>query len=145
MSVDLIQLWHSRARPHPDEQDFNIQLGVHFEEICEMLEELRGDDDYSHTMLVRATTVLHKLAEAVKSGDITVAVSDRVAFLDSLCDQIVTAVGVGHCANMNITEAVRRVNTSNWTKTVDGEFLRDMHGKIIKPEGYQPPDLGGLT
>ena len=28
MSVDLIELWHQRARPQPTERDFQTQLGI---------------------------------------------------------------------------------------------------------------------
>jgi hypothetical protein len=31
-----------------------------------------------------------------------------------------------------------------WEKIPLEEFVRDMHGKIQKPEGYKPPDLSGL-
>jgi hypothetical protein len=144
MSLDLIQIWHEKARPKPDTKDFNVQAGVHFEEVAEMLEELTGADEYSHTMLVKATVALHKLAETLKSGTAVVFIRDREAFLDSLCDQIVTSVGVGHCARMNVPEGTRRVNVSNWSKMVDGQFVRDANGKIIKPAHYAPPDLKGL-
>ena len=69
---------------------------------------------------------------------------DREEFLDSLADQVVTAIGAGHCAGMKTAEAIERVNVSNWTKTVDGEFQRDANGKIAKPSTYVPPDLKGL-
>jgi hypothetical protein len=144
MSIDIIKIWHSKARPNPVNKDFQVQLGCHLEEIGEMLEQLAGVDEFSHALVVRATAVIHKLAEALKHGNAAVHILDRCQFLDSLADQIVTSTGVGHCARMNITEAVRRVNDSNWTKTVNGEFVRDMHGKIQKPEGYKPPDLTGL-
>ena len=144
MSIDLIQIWHEKARPNPTHENLNVQVGCHFEEVAEMLEEMAGADEYADVLLVKATVAVHRLAEAMKSGEAKLFIRDRKQFLDSLCDQIVTATGVGHCARMNVTEGVRRVNTSNWTKTVNGEFVRDMHGKIMKPEGYQPPDLEGL-
>ena len=145
MSIDPIKIWHERARPKPDTKDFNVQAGCHFAEVAEMLEEMTGADEYADVLLFKATVAVHRLAEAMKSGEAVLFIRDRQQFLDRLCDQIVTSVGVGHCAHMNITEAVRRVNASNWSKTVNGEFLRDRHGKIIQPECYQPPDLGGLT
>jgi len=56
----------------------------------------------------------------------------------------VTAVGVAHCAGMNAPVALERVDTSNWTKTVNGEFLRDANGKLVKPTTYCAPNLEGL-
>jgi len=86
------------------------------------------------------------LSDGLKAGEMhaTINPGEREAFLDALADQIVTAVGVGHCAGMQTAEAVARVNTSNWSKTVDGEFLRDAQGKITKPAAYVKPDLKGL-
>ena len=145
MSIDLISLWHSRARPNPSHGDMNKQLGCHFEEVAEMLEELCGDDEYSHELLTQVTAKMHKIAEALKSGTASVGIRDRRAVLDALCDQIVTATGVAHCARMNITEGVRRVNTSNWTKyDHEGKPIFDRNGKITKGPNYTPPDLTGL-
>jgi predicted HAD superfamily Cof-like phosphohydrolase len=144
MSIDIIKIWHEKARPNPVNKDFQVQLGCHLEEIGEMLDQISGDDDFAHALVVKATVAVYKIAEALKSQSAAVHILDRCQFLDSLADQIVTSTGVGHCARMNLTEAVRRVNDSNWTKTVNGEFVRDMHGKIQKPEGYKPPDLTGL-
>jgi hypothetical protein len=144
MSVDIIKIWHEKARPNPVNKDFQVQLGCHLEEIGEMLDQLSGDDDFAHALIVKATVAVYKIAEALKSGSAAVHVLDRCQFLDSLADQIVTSVGVGHCARMNITEAVRRVNDSNYTKLVDGMFIRDDNGKIVKPANYKPPQLEDL-
>lgn len=145
MSVDLITLWHARARPHPTHEDFNLQTGCHFEEVAEMLDEMTGADEYAEVLLVKATVAVHRLAEAMKAGEAKLFVRARKPFLDALCDQVVTAVGVAHTAHMNITEGVRRVNTSNWSKfDSNGEPIRDANGKIAKGPNYTPPDLDGL-
>lgn len=158
MSIDLITMWHQRARPNPSDADFNVQLGCHFEEIVEMLETLtfrhadpytgRVGDSYSileanapNVML----TVLSDLAGQLKAGQVLAETTDRKALLDSLADQVVTAVGVGHCAKMDTTEAVRRVNQSNWSKfDTDGRPIFDANGKVTKGPGYKPVDLTGL-
>jgi hypothetical protein len=144
VSISTITLWHEKARPKPTADDLRVQLGCHCEEFGEMLDQLAGVDEFSHALVVRATVVIYKLAESLKSGSANAYILDRQQFLDALADQIVTSTGVGHCARMNITEAVRRVNDSNWSKTVNGEFVRDMHGKIQKSPSYQPPNLEGL-
>jgi predicted HAD superfamily Cof-like phosphohydrolase len=87
---------------------------------------------------------LHILAEDLKSGKVQAVVEDRIEFLDSLADQIVTATGAGYMAGMNVPVALDRVNTSNWSKAVDGEFIFDENGKIKKPASYMPPNLEGL-
>ena len=146
MSIDNMKTWHERARPNPTDKDFNVQLGCHLEEFVEMLDALRGNDERSDNALENLYYIAGQLARDLKSGELHVSVAtyEREAFLDSLADQIVTATGVAHCAKMDITEACRRVNTSNWSKLVDGHPEFDKNGKIAKPPTYQPPNLDGL-
>jgi hypothetical protein len=142
MSTDLIKLWHERARPNPTEANFNVQLGCHFEEICEMLAVLNVT---SNDTLVRARAALGWLADGLKKGHVQATITDRKEFLDAAADQVVTAIGTAHCANMQVVEAIRRVNTSNWSKyNVDGQPVFDENGKIKKGPTYAPPDLTGL-
>lgn len=147
MSIDLIKMWHERARPEPLGVHLNVQTGCHFEEIQEMVAVMSGDDEYSSLMLDRLHTALTVVAIGMKQGAIKFHVKpdDRKEFLDSQADQIVTAVGVAHCAKMNIVEAVRRVNSSNWSKyDTDGKPIFNEHGKIVKGPDYKAPDLEGL-
>ncbi len=66
-------------------------------------------------------------------------------FLDSLADQIVTSVGVGHCAGMKTAEAVTAVNRSNYSKfDKNGYPIFNDSGKIAKGPDYAPPNLEGL-
>jgi hypothetical protein len=147
MSLDTTNLWHKRARPNPTDADFNVQLGCHAEEFVEMLGALHFTHPKFGTSAggdMTLFTLLGEFADELKANRIQAAVVDRKEFLDSLADQIVTAVGVGHCANMDVPTALERVSTSNWSKTVDGEFIRDANGKIAKPATYVAPDLEGL-
>ncbi len=144
MSIDLIQIWHERARPSPTHQQFCVQLGCHFEEVAEQIAVL-GSEDVQLNNLVNATHLMMlRLSDALKNGG-DVFVESREEFLDSIADQIVTGVGVGHCAKMQVTEAVRRVNTSNWSKfDADGKPIFNEQGKIQKGPNYHKPDLTGL-
>ena len=146
MSIESIELWHRRARPEPTARDFDVQLGCHLEEIVEMLDTLMFDHGASmRGQLTLARTSLDSLSQALKKGYMTASIADRNGFLDSLADQIVTATGCGHCASMQTSEALRRVNASNWSKfDDDGQPIRDANGKIAKGPGYKEPDLEGL-
>lgn len=141
MSADIIEMWHQRARPNPVQADFNTQLGCHFEEIVEMLDTLRID-----TMnLAVARNALHIMAEHLKSNAMSADITNRKEFLDSIADQIVTGIGAAYCAHMKPSEALYRVNRSNWSKyDVDGKPIFNEHGKITKGPQYQPPNLEGL-
>ena len=144
--IELIELWHKRARPTPTESDFSVQLGCHLEEIVEMLDTIvldmpTGEMLGEHTL---ARSALNTMALHLKRNVAIAAVFDREAFLDSLADQVVTAVGVGHCAGMKTARACGQVNQSNWSKFVDGKPVFDVNGKIAKPPSYKAPDLSGL-
>lgn len=145
MSIDSITLWHKRARPNPSEDDFNKQLGCHFEEIAEMLETLSSPSMPACDDIELALKAISTLANNLKYGGYQVDFSDREGMLDSLCDQIVTALGVGHCANMKTAEAIKLVDESNWTKyDENGLPVFNDHGKIQKGPHYAPPVLDGL-
>jgi predicted HAD superfamily Cof-like phosphohydrolase len=147
MTIESIALWHKRARPNPTAKNFSTQLGCHLEEIVEMIETLR----FSHTTgtgveLPGKNSAVYQLlkeyADKLKDGRMVADIADRKGFVDSLADQIVTSVGVGHCANMNITKAVDIVNTSNWSKfSPEGQPYFDQNGKILKGPNYVPPAL----
>ena len=117
-----MEIWHERARPAPTAANFSVQLGCHFEEICEMLECI-DISAKSNGDILAAYEALSALAYVLKSGKSTAKLfaGERTDFLDSLADQVVTAVGVAHCAGMDMTEACKRVNKSNWSKFVDGQ------------------------
>lgn len=133
-----IELWHKRARPEPDEAALQVQLGCHIEEIVEMFDAL--DIHYSWAALADELSLL---ATRLKQGETIVTIKDREAFLDSLADQIVTAVGVGHCAKMRTAEAVEEVNRSNWSKfdQETGQPMFSPYGKIVKGPNYRAPNL----
>ena len=144
--LDFIEMWHEKARPVPTAQNQNVQTGCHFEEVMEMVACMSGDDEYSNMLLDRLHTSLTVVSLGLKQGTLKYRIKEenRMEFLDSLCDQIVTGVGVGHCAGMNVVEGTRRVNSSNWGKFVNGKPEFDQNGKIMKPDTYTPPNLEGL-
>jgi predicted HAD superfamily Cof-like phosphohydrolase len=142
MSIDTIELWHKRARPKPTDENFNVQLGCHFEEIVEMLAVVNTTQNDT---LVRARTALSWLADGLKKGLVTANITDRKEFLDSLADQIVTATGVGYCAGMKTADAVASVNRSNYSKfDKNGYPIFNENGKIAKGPDYAPPNLEGM-
>ena len=140
MSIDSIELWHRRARPDPVQENFNVQLGCHIEEFIEMLDATKFNNTWTN---LRYELVL--LADRLKANMENAEIVDRKEFLDSLADQIVTSVGVGHCAGMKTSDAVDAVSRSNWSKFNDEGFpIFNEHGKIAKGPNYKRPYLEGL-
>jgi hypothetical protein len=142
-----IELWHKRARPEPDEKAFNVQLGCHLEEIVEMLSSIESTyKNMGEFLLARVKYDLNSLATYLKNGEVTIELRDRKEFLDSLADQVVTAIGAGYCAGMKMVEAIEEVNNSNWSKfdQETGLPIFNEHGKIMKGAAYKAPDLKGM-
>jgi predicted HAD superfamily Cof-like phosphohydrolase len=142
VTISLIQLWFKRAVPEPSNRNRNVQLGVHLEEVAEMLEALRGTDRESRLALDEALRAVSSLANGLKSMNLAVEVTNRVEFIDSVCDQIVTAAGCAHMHGMDADGALCEVNASNWSKfDADGKPVFDANGKIAKGPLYFKPNL----
>lgn len=140
--IASINLWHKRARPEPTDRDFRVSLGVHFEEVAEMLDALEGADVETRFIVWVLQGYVKQLAEGLKTGEYSAGIKDRKEFLDAICDQIVTAVGAAYCAHMDVVKGMDIVNTSNWSKfDENGQPLRDENGKIKKGPKYTPPHL----
>ncbi len=134
--INNTKSWFEVAVPNPTDKNRAVQIGCHFEEVCEMVGAvgaLADIDDLEDT-----ANSFKKLYEV--SSDAV----NRKELLDALCDQIVTAVGVAHMFGMNIEGAMAEVNRSNFSKFVDGKPVFNEHGKIAKGPNYTPPDLTGF-
>lgn len=140
--MDEIEAWHQKARPTPTDDNFQVQLGCHFEEIGEMVVELDGRDPATELALKRVFSAVEDLAIGLKGGVFKVDIYDRVGLLDSLVDQVVTSIGTGYCAKMKMTKGLNEVNRSNWSKfDTMGNPVFDENGKIKKGDNYSPPNL----
>lgn len=140
MTVSSINRWQALARPEPTPRDLTIAFAVMLEECVETMDAMHLSRSGSY-----ARNALHKWCELLKHGEDTALIRDRKELCDGLADVIVTAVGVGHCAKMDIPKALEIVNASNFSKfCADGTPLRNDQGKIIKnPLTYNPPVLDG--
>ena len=68
---------------------------------------------------------------------------DRVEQLDALIDILVVTVGALHSMGCYPEDAWNEVMRTNFAKVdpVTGEVTRREDGKILKPQGWQPPKL----
>jgi predicted HAD superfamily Cof-like phosphohydrolase len=142
------QLWFEKALPNPTSKNLHTQLGVHFEEVGEMMDALTARDSDTQDLLVTARTALHRLAEHLKAEDniLRIQAEDRIEVLDALCDQIVTAVGVGHMLNMDVPDGLAEVNRSNFSKfDAEGKPIFNENQKVMKGPNYRAPDLTAFT
>lgn len=143
-------MWFQKARPNPDDQDFHSQLGVHFEEVAEMVREIcvvPDSPDRRHTgeLLINAEVALKALADHLKTRENVVLIhpENRVELLDAICDQIVTGVGVAWTQQLNVCDGLDAVNDSNFSKFVDGQpiIVPGTVKKIGKGPDYHKADL----
>ena len=70
---------------------------------------------------------------------------DLTEVVDGLLDVIVIAWGtlLAYVGPEAAKRAADEVTRSNLSKIVDGEVLRRDDNKILKPEGWQPPNIAG--
>lgn len=74
-----------------------------------------------------------------------VAKDDKVEQLDALIDILVVTAGALHSLGVDAPGAWKEVMRSNFAK-VDartGKVLRREDGKVLKPDGWEPPRLAG--
>lgn len=141
MNIDItaIENWFQIAKPEPTIEDVCTQIGCHWEECGEMALSLCD---------VTLEREISRISDAYKSKSISSVVylenadaTTKIELLDSLCDQIITAIGVAKMMGFDIGSALNEVNRSNWSKFVDGKAVFDENGKIAKPDTYSRPGL----
>lgn len=136
--------WFQAAVPKPTEANIHTQLGCHFEEIVEMIDALTPQTMRCKTLLTKAREANHLLAELLKGGDghIRLHESDRTEFLDSICDQLVTAAGCAYMQRMDVVGGLNEVNRSNFSKfDDDGNPIFNDKMKIMKGPSYSTAQL----
>ena len=86
--------------------------------------------------------VAEEMSELVKA----VEVNDAVEIFDALLDIIVVCIGAGHSAGLPMQAGWEEVVRSNMAKVdpTTGYVRRREDGKILKPEGWTPPQLDNL-
>ena len=71
--------------------------------------------------------------------------TNPVDIADALGDMLVVIYGTAAAYGIDLDAVVREIHASNMTKVQpDGTVLRDEGGKILKPDGYRPPNLAPI-
>jgi hypothetical protein len=133
--------WFQLAVPEPAAKNFTTQLGCHFEEVREMVHELNPLNPQAADLLLAADYALHALAEFLKTNEGSVAIKNRVEYLDAICDQLVTATGCAHMAKLDVIGGLNEVNRSNFSKFHNGVPQFDENRKLSKGPAYTKSDL----
>lgn len=86
------------------------------------------------------------LAEEVSEFLIAVKEQDPVEVVDALGDILYVAYGCALDAGVDVDAAFARIHESNMAKLgPDGRPIKDEHGKVRKPDGWEPPWLADLA
>lgn len=142
MSLEKTKQWFEQAIPKPTMKDKRVQLGCHFEEFGEMLQSIGYEGTPELRMVnFESDWFKGKHSRWTDCQEDMIINCDRDALLDSLVDQIVTAVGVGHMMGMDVLGALEEINRSNFSKFEDGKPVFDANGKITKGKDYVKPNL----
>lgn len=139
MSLEKTKQWFEQAIPEPTVEQACIQVGCHFEEVAEMAEAM-ADDELS-VQIEHVSDSYKNLSPIFLDSVECLSNNERIELLDSLVDQIVTAVGVGHMMGMDVLGALEEINRSNFSKFEDGKPIFDSNGKITKGKDYVKPNL----
>jgi predicted HAD superfamily Cof-like phosphohydrolase len=142
-AVETCLGFFQKAVPEPADKNFTTQLGCHFEEVHEHLLELIPTTPETLNLLNEAKRATHALAEHLKTqGGVEIAPGRRLEFLDALCDQLVTAIGVAHMSGMDIVGGFDETNRSNLSKfDANGDPIFDQNMKVSKGPNYTKSDL----
>ena len=131
--------WFKAAKPEPSKKDALIQQGCHLEEVAEYLAsmevEIEGLEELSYALKANTKN------QSDDSIDDVMKTINELELLDAICDQIVTAVGLGYMMGFDVQGALKEVIRSNNSKMVDGKFIFDENAKIAKPDTFSEPNL----
>ena len=80
-----------------------------------------------------------ELRDAVDAGD-------QVEVLDAIVDILVVTIGAGHSMGADVEGAWNEVMRTNFAKidSETGKVRRRKDGKVLKPEGWKPPELSSF-
>ena len=116
----------------------------------EMLKEFHTTFDAvrndTPTLLDNQTNVLRQalLDEEVSELEEAVAAGDIVEIADALGDIVYIAYGTAVAHGIDLDAVLEEIHRSNMAKLVDGKVLRRDDGKVLKPEGWQPPNIARI-
>lgn len=86
-----------------------------------------------------------ELRDAIESGNPDVIKGCLEHLLKEVNDLIWVAAGFGFSFGLPLKEGMDQVAETNLAKIIDGKVRRHPDtGKVLKPEGWQPPDYSAL-
>lgn len=124
----------------PNEDIIALRLKLLVEEVTELMQAVGFDDLYDYLECAADEVVADVVEDAREGGDV-----DLVEMVDAFHDITVISYGgaLETAGSAGAKRAADEVTRSNLAKIVDGNVLRRADGKLMKPPGWQPPDIAG--
>lgn len=139
--IQTIVKFFKDAKPNPTIEDACVQIGCHYEEVAEMAEAIGDESDAINALANDYKSKEEFVFQFVSHLKLKGSVDLKTELLDSLCDQIVTAVGTAQYMGFDIVGALNEVIASNDSKFEDGKPVFNEQGKITKGKDYFAPNL----
>ena len=109
---------------------------------------MRACDQTTGGAIDEAQYAMYRKLIAEEVGELHDAVenNDRVEQLDALIDILVVTIGALHSMGADAEGAWKEVLQTNLAKIdpATGKVIKREDGKVLKPEGWKPPDLAGF-
>ncbi len=144
--ITMTQQWFVKAGQMPEVPTLDFRqaafyIGMQLEELAEKMEAVFGSPS-------KLAADMQAEASCFKRGEYDLlleSVMDQetaTQLLDADMDLIWVSIGAAAAQGADPVAAYRAVSKANWAKFHGGVVTRDpVTGKVIKPEGWQSPDL----
>ena len=120
-------------------------IGMVFEELAETIKEVATGavSQFDRGQLTILGGMLDNWGEAFKADNFHGAIlrADREKLLDGTIDMVVVALGATMFQTPKFRDAISAVLAANMAKFPNGVATRNDQGKVVKPEGWAPPNL----
>lgn len=136
--IESVTEWCEGVGHGPEHKALYIALVL--EEVAELLGSL--DFPCVHPRLLYLSADLRQLSESIRDGS-TECRARPVQTLDAAMDTAWVSLCLARTlVGDRLPDAWAELHRSNITdKQVGGRFMKDGSGKVIKPDGWQPPDF----
>ena len=131
-----------------------LYIGLQLEELAEKLSVLdffSTDRPLGGTCIIFLVDAVDEFSKDFKSGVYDELIKRcldrkeiREQLLDADLDLAWVSIGASLAMGADVRRGFEKVNDSNQAKIdpATGKVLKEENGKVIKPEGWTPPDLG---
>ena len=123
------------------DKDVYLRSRLILEEVTEFIFAALGKTEEASPVLAHLGYAMTHLMDIANKG-VAIKEVDMQEMFDAVIDIEVINLGTALTFGFPVEDGFKEVHRSNMSKILpDGTCLRDDNGKILKPEGYSPPDL----